>query len=1167
MTVTARQNKLLISEDWKKIYQSFKNADFQSYDFENLRRTMIDYIRQNYPEDYNDYIESSEYLALIDLIAFLGQSIAFRVDLNARDNFLELAERRESVLRLARLLSYNAKRNVAASGLLKFSNVSTTENVTDSNGRNLAGQIINWNDASNANWYDQFIKVLNSAFPKTQQFGSPAASDTIYGTPTEQYLFQTSTTGLPVYGFTKTVAGRTMDFEVVSTTFRGKSYIYEETPKEGNPLSCVYRDDGKGAGSPGSGFFLRFVQGTLNTGTFTITQPSTNQSIDIDSQNINNDDVWLYQLDANGNESALWTSVSNFEANNIIYNSVNKNIRTIYSVITRNNDAVSLQFSDGTFGDLPLGTFRTYYRVSNGLAYTINTQDIRNVSINFPYVSGAGQQEILTISMNLATGVSNAAEAESSDDIKSNAPQTYYTQNRMITGEDYNISPLSASTQIAKIKAINRTSSGISRYFDLSDPTGKYSSTMLFADDGILYKEDFNSEYRFSYRNKTDIEGIIYNNIFDILKNIDLRNYYYSNFLNFVDGLDTVWHNVTDDTGLSTGYLSAKTGASIYKVGSYTSTDLKYVKSGALLKFTAPAGWYFDTLNNNELKYGSDTSPGATTTLWTEVIGVVDDGTAAGSGTLANGFGPITLNQNVPSLDTNTGIFPVLSQIIPSWRTVIDTDSIATMIDLIYSNKPFGLRYDAVVQQWKIVFELNLDTKNVFSLGKQGDKTNLRQDASWLLLFTTDNEFYTVTSRCQRYVFESKIKTRFYFDSTNKIYDSKMNAVVKDVITVLGINTKPDSTSAYTKDLPWDIVQEYIGIDGYVDNKKLIVSFADSDDNGVVDDPELFLNIINPAEINETDSTVLQKKYIVQEKYAISQGQEDYRYFDNSNKTVLIKASKTYVSFSEKVTGQYFYFVDTDTVVKYNDRLPNPYVPTLDYKVYIGRDNLKYQYVHNADYESRIDPGASNIIDIYILTKNYDIKFRQWLSGSLTTKPLPPSSNELYDLVSTNLNLIKSISDEIIYHPATYKVLFGQTATPDVQASFKVIKNSNRVISDNDIKTRIILAIEEFFALENWEFGDTFYFTELSAYVMTQLAPDISSFVIVPRQNGLGFGSLFEIKSASDELFVNGATVDDIEIISGITSSSIKSVAGTTTQSSTSSQQNITSSSYGANNG
>jgi hypothetical protein len=1167
MTVTTRQNKLLIAEDWKKVYQSFRNADFQSYDFENLRRTMIDYIRQNYPEDYNDYIESSEYLALIDLIAFLGQSIAFRVDLNARDNFLELAERRESVLRLARMLSYNAKRTVAASGLLKFTTVSTTENVLDSNGRNLSGQVITWNDPSNSNWYDQFIKILNASMSKTQQYGNPAAKDSIYGVPTEQYYFQSSTTGIPVFGFSKVVAGRSMDFEVVSTTFSGQSYIYEEPPKSGNLVSYVYKDDGRGQSSAGNGFFMRFVQGTMNTGSFTITQPGSNESIDIDSENINNDDVWLYKLDQTGAEQDRWTSVSNFEANNIIYNSLNKSIRDIFSVITKTGDTISLQFSDGTFGNLPLGTFRTYYRVSNGLEYTINTQDIRNVSISFPYTSNTGQVETITITMSLASSVSNAAAAETSANIKSNAPATYYTQNRMITGEDYNISPLAVSTQIAKIKALNRTSSGISRYFDLSDPTGKYSSTTLFSDDGLLYKEEYKSSMRFSYQNKTDIEGIVYNEIFDLLTDVNLRNFYYDKFLNFVSGLDTVWHNVTSDSNLSTGYLTSKTGNTIFKVGSFTSTDLKYFKAGALIRFTAPTGWYFDTTNSNQLVNGSLDTDGAASSIWTEVVSVADDGTASNTGTLSSGFGPITLNRRITSLDTNGGIYPSITQIIPKWRTVIDSVTITTMIDLIFANKPFGLRYDAVNQQWTIVFELNLDSKNQFSLGKQGDQTNLGQDASWLLLFTTDNEYYTVTTRVQRYIFESDTQTRFYFDSSNKIYDSKSNSVIKDLINILSINKKPMSTNSFTYDQKWDIVSEYTGLDGYVDTKKLIVSFADSDDNGVVDDPELFLNIINPPAVGETSSSVLQKKYIIQEKYSISQGQEDYRYFDNSNNTVLIKASQNFVLYAEKVTGQYFYFIDTDTVVKYNASNASPYVATLDYKIFVGRDKLKFEYVHNADYDARIDPGASNIIDIYVLTKTYDIKFRQWLSGAITIKPLPPSSNELYDLVSSNLNLIKTISDEIIYHPVNYKILFGSRSNPDVQASFKVIKNVGQVVSDNDIKTRIIAAVEEFFALENWDFGDTFYFTELSTYVMTKLAPDISSFVIVPRLEGLGFGSLFEIKSAGDQIFVNGATVSDIEIISGITSSGIKSVAGTTVNSTVSSQQNITSSDYGVNNG
>jgi hypothetical protein len=777
------------------------------------------------------------------------------------------------------------------------------------------------------------------------------------------------------------------------------------------------------------------------------------------------------------------------------------------------------------------------------------------VSISFPYRSNTGQTETLTLSLNLAAAVTNATAAESTEAIKSNAPATYYTQNRMITGEDYNITPLSASTQISKVKAINRTSSGISRYFDLADPTGKYSSTTIFADDGVIYKEEAESSTRFSYQNKTDIEGIIYNDIFDVLKDTNLKNFYYSNFSIFItSSLDIIWNSATLDGSLSTGYVSS--GATVFKVGSFTSNDLKYLKTGALVKFVAPSGQYFDTLRSNVLVSGDPAGPGAVTSLWSKVVSVIDDGTAAGKGVLSTGFGAITLNTPIPQ-------GAVITQIIPRWRTVIESPTVTTMIDLIFANKPFGLRYDAEAQQWKLVFELNLDAKNNFSLGKQGDQSNQQQDASWMVLFTTDNEFYTVTSRVQRYIFESDKQVRFYFDRSNKIYDSKTNSVIKDTVNILSINTVPNSVSPFTTNKLWDIVSEFTGLDGYVDTKKLIVAFADTDDNGIVDNPQLFVELVDP----DNTEIPLANKYIIQEKYSISQGQEDYRYIDNTDQVIILNSQASVGPITNYKDGQYFYFIDKKLLVKLNSALAMPFVPSLDYKVYSGRDHLKFQYIHNADYEARIDPGASNIIDIFVLTKSYDVKYRQWLNGSISDRPLPPSSAELYDLVSSNLNLVKSISDEIIFHPVSYKVLFGSQAQEDLQATFKVIKNSNQVVSDNDIKTRVIASIDKFFALENWDFGDTFYFTELSTFVMTELSPDISSFVIVPRQGGLGFGSLFEIKSASDQIFVSGATVDDVEITTGITSTSIKSVSGTTVQTTISDQQNITSSPYGVNNG
>ena len=1155
MSATDRQNRLLVAEDWKRIYQSFRNADFQSYDFENLRRVMINYIRENYPEDFNDYIESSEYLALIDLIAFLGQSIAFRVDLNARENFLELAERRESVLRLARLLSYKSKRNIAASGLLKFTAVSTSQTVYDSNGRNLSGQVIGWNDPANANWYDQFIKVLNGAMPSSRQFGNPDSKASIYGIPSEQYRFQSANTDVPVYAFNKAVDGRAMNFEIVSTAFSGAEEIYEEPPSVGNRLSFIYRDDGRGNGSSNTGFFLHFRQGTLNQGSFTLDQPATDETVDLDAVNINNKDVWLYRLDQNGTESEYWAPVPSFEGNNIIYNSLNKSIRNIYGVVTRASDKISLVFSDGVFGNLPQGTFRVYYRVSNGLSYTINPKDIKNISIDIPYFSNVGQVETLTVTMSLQSSVANSSPTESNDSIKARAPATYYTQNRMITAEDYNISPLSVNQQVVKVKAVNRSSSGISRYFDLVDPTGKYSKTNLFADDGILYRQTYTNSFRFNYFSRTDIEAVIYNEIDTVLESANLKNFYYANFEKVpVSLLDVKWFNRTTDTNQSTGYLEDEVSGTKQRVASYTSTLLRFCTVGALIKFVPPTGYYFDRNTSNKLMPISGPLPtGASLVVWAKVVSISGDGTNNGTGILLDGSGPIVLNDIIPNPYDNTPLTaPKISEIIPAWRTTIESSVVANMVDLIFGNKPFGLRYDIETRTWKVITESNINTADVFSLGRQGDITNQKIDSSWLLLFTTDTEYYTVTSRLTRYIFESAQQVRFFFDSSDKIYDTRNNTVVKDVIKVLSINTVPDSTSAFTYDRDWEITEEFKGLDGYVDSKKIEVTFNDSDDDGIVDDPTLFEQLVAP-------DTNANTKFIILEKYELTQGQEDYRYVSNDNDIVIIANSQQIINLANYVDGQYFYFVDTKTVKKL-DKIASEFVPSLDYKVFVGRDNIKFQYIHNADYESRIDPGLTNLIDVFVLTKQYDVNYRQWLTGSLTNQPLPPSSDFLYNLLSPDLNKIKSISDEVIYHPVKYKVLFGSKASSDVQATFKVVKNSEVVISDNDIKTRVLSAISEFFALENWEFGDNFYFSELAAYVMNRLSPNIVNFIIVPKQSELSFGSLYEIRSEKDQLFVNGCTVDDIEIITAITASKIRSAGSLAKDLTATSQQSITSS-------
>lgn len=1124
MSSTDRQNNLLLSEDWKKIYQSFKNAEFKSYDFDSLRRTMISYIRENYPEDFNDYIESSEYLALIDLIAFLGQNISFRVDLNARENFLELAERRESVLRLARLISYNPKRNVPATGLLKFESVSTTESLVDSNGVNISGRTVQWNDTSNPNWYEQFIKVINAALPVLNTFGKPIIRESVAGIPTEQYRLNAVPSGVPVYAFTKTVNNSSTNFEVVSTGV-SNGEMYEEPPIAGNRMAFLYRDNGQGPSSTNTGFFAHFKQGALQRADFSINFPVPNQQVDINTTNINETDLWLYSLTSQLQEDELWTKVSSVEGNSVIYNSINKKIRNIFNVLTRENDQVSLMFADGTFGDLPQGNFRLYYRTSINKSYAISPSEIKNVTIRIPYISRLGRTETLTVYLDLKTTITTSSVSETNDEIKARAPSTYYTQNRLITGEDYNVGPLGVSQDIVKVKAINRTSSGISRYYDIVDATGKYSKTNQFSDDGILYKEDLENQLEFTFLSKNDIDSVIQNTITPLLSETGIRDFYL-NQLPYVKNFDTfkiVWNDVTSSTNRSSGYLTDINSIK-YQVGTYTAGSLKYLESGALVKFVAPAGSYFNS--KNQIVTGSPSALGDKTYIWTEVVTVSGDGTV----NTTAGLGPIIFNEIIPA-DAE------LSEIKPKFSSKLSDATKLKMLDQIFSYKTFGLRYNVDDRQWTIILETNLNTKDDFSLGKQGDATNQKLDASWVLLFTTNGEKYTITYRNMRYVFESAQQIRFYYDNKTRTFNNKSGQIIKDSLKVLSINTQPGLTDSFTTDFNWQIVSEFRNNGGQIDNKKIQVSFFDSDDDGVIDNPSIFDNIV------ESGSLIFLKK-------SVSDGIENYTYVNQLSEGILTANTQGSIVLSAYDNGQIFYII-ADDVFKQLNKTTNTLVQIFDYVAKTGRDGLKFQYIHASDENNRIDPSSTNMIDIYMLTRDYDNAFRLYLQGTITEIPTPQTTDELYRTYGSKINAIKSVSDEVIYHPVKYRILFGSKSDANLQATFKIVKNAERVVNDNDIKSRVINAIDQFFVLDNWDFGETFYFSELSAYVMKSVGPDLSSIVIVPKQVSKSFGSLFEIRSASDEIFVSGATVDDVEVISALTADRLRSdgsIVTTTTQ-------------------
>ena len=772
-----------------------------------------------------------------------------------------------------------------------------------------------------------------------------------------------------------------------------------------------------------------------------------------------------------------------------------------------------------------------------------------SVSFTIPYRGRTGRTETLTVRASLNYTVTNASSRETLESIRTKAPQQYYTQNRMVTGEDYNILPFTTFNEIVKLKAVNRSSSGISRYLDVIDASGKYSSTNIFAEDGIIFKEDYERTINFQFTSSNEVNFIVQNTIKPLIKLTPTKHLYYNTATRFsplgtsiaassmvetiaykinsvgstdftlngapTNTVGTTFICVGNNTGTGTvkqlGKWNLTTISNGRSTGTFSSPNYDHIKEGALIKFAAPTGQYFDA--QNQLRTGSPSTEYEKTYLWASVVSYENPGSSSA-----------ILSVPVP---TNA----IIDQVIPVFANDWSSSLLKTISEYILSYKNFGLRYDITNEVWQIVEEADLNLTDNFSLTNAGDTSSAGLDASWFILFTYDLQTYTVKSRGLNYIFQSLLQTRFYFDPAVKVYNSTTATVLEDEIKLLRINHNPDDSNSIFYSQYYTIWNKVIESDGYEDNRKVLITFPDKNYDGVPDNPDLFDTFVNPA-------TNVNSKYVFFKQEA---DQYNFLRYQPVDQELVVTAYNTY---SDIITAINLYELDTFFYAKDDDlfyQLTTTGLATLSgYIARIGRQDILFQYTHNAPNNRRVDPSPNNIIDFYILTKEYSDQYFSYIqdTSNRILEPSPPTSEELRTSFGSIENL-KTISDSIIYNTATFKPLFGAKADPALQATFKVVKNPNVNISDNDVKSQVITAINNYFDINNWDFGESFYFSELSAYLHSTLTPNISSIIIVPSSTTSNFGKLFQINAEPNEIMISAATVDNVQIISAITAGQI----------------------------
>lgn len=1112
--------KISRAESWSTVYKAFQNINFSAYDFTTIKRSLTDYIQLYHSENFNDYIENSEVIAQIESFAYVAEILAYRQDMNAHENFFALAERKDSILQLAKFISYNASRNLAPRGLIKLTSVQTTQESSDSKGNSLANRKITWNDTNNADWKEQFFIIMNLVME--QQYGSVSPNDRVQVDDVLFELYRLKNRKLTngVFSYSASSNGESYPMELVPTALN-ESGPYERRPDTTSPFSLLYGSDGLGDSSDTTGFFCFTKQGKLNKVRKSYDGITPNQTTRLNVKNINETDLWVNNVDPDTGKtftaqivdelgrrlgaSGEWVQVDIANVENVIFNTNLK--RNKFEVETLDNDDVRIIYGDGEFADIPSGAFDIWYRTSTAGSGIILQNSVVNKSASFTYLDEQQKVQTLTFTFSLVNSLVNGAATEDIERIRRFAPSIFYTQDRMVNGRDYNSYPLQDQS-IAKLRAINRTFAGDSKYLAWHDPSEYYEDVKIFGDDLSLYYQT-NTDYIESIGSqplkmvRDDLQPLLtYAGVYmfhtALGKDVPLREFTAVDLgISEVSSDNTILGEIAkglDRGGDFTIYLCYRP-----TYGANTATPIKYI---------------WKTFNTNDVEYSPTNLSGepsivreATFTInyvYSESKWVINFRT---TGIMS--YSPTTqffFNNGLNKTLVNDTLNSALDNIVVLGANVNASGG------LIGENVKLNVIGNTYSDWLPNTGQTDMNTLSVITADDNEDG------------IPDDTGLPNVVRATQTVV----------LPATGAFPRSP---IVN--ITATGVKAGLDELAVFVNGVKFTRATGTLAApviaEQYDDTATLPNGSTDDSIRWYTPSPSqsyyIYFEMAGAAIATPGQTVTAIQLHMVNDKSG-STAVKDIEY------TAFINRGPYYTVTIQRVQHAYFTRTDTSTadwapvLYKDIDNMRSAWldpIQRINVRRYIGRTGLNFAWFHRTPRYHLVDPSATNLIDMFVVTRAYYEEVRRWLRGE-TAKPSAPSS---LDLRSSYEDILDSrmISDTVVMHPGKFKILFGKEAVQQLRCEFKVIKSATGRNTDNELKVAIVDIIRNFFDIDQWEFGETFYATELTATIHANLPGEIDSIVLVPTAANNYFGELYEIIPDEDELFLPSVSVSDIVIV------------------------------------
>lgn len=459
-----------------------ENYDFEEYDFHSIRQTLQDYIEQTYP-NYNDYFRSDYVMMLIELFAFYGEMMAYRMDVNMNEAYLSTAKERKNIVKIADMLGYKYDRIEPAEAINK---IDMSNNDTGGSGflnkiknQGTVNDILSKTSAitfepsvsTMSTYYpykldfllanvtaEDFMNTLNNIFEKLEDFTNTKDIKTkkILVDNFEYYersifvdkflmRFDANTNiGVDYMRDTKTFEIQSLKYDPVlyfNTELTEDALTYDSSTLYNEQVSLGFEivlryDKGNNIIDKNVYMYVPTIQGGTFTRPIDIPKAIKNFKMTAYEKNIFNCPTMVRQFDAQGDVVRTYYEVDNL---------ANHTYKYAYEVNNTQDGHIELNFGDGKNSEILLQADTTllYYRKNMN-----NTDEIMNIIngelsfINLPisyFDSHVGQTQTTSLSLELPENFTakNGLEAESDDQIKYMARKLRSIQDRFVTATDY----------------------------------------------------------------------------------------------------------------------------------------------------------------------------------------------------------------------------------------------------------------------------------------------------------------------------------------------------------------------------------------------------------------------------------------------------------------------------------------------------------------------------------------------------------------------------------------------------------------------------------------------------------------------------------------------------------------------------------------------------------